>query len=172
MEETYNGINRNKEKAQGMVEFALTLPILLMLFFGIIEFGRLLFVYSATTTAAREAARYGSAAGDDGSSIPYYRNCTGIEDAALRIGGIAGLQRSDIEIYYDIDEDGLQDPSTIDSLPPCGNSTQIDLGDRIVVRVKVRYQPIVPLVNLSSFDISSVSIRTILLDLDMEDQDV
>jgi hypothetical protein len=171
MEEIDKSTYRKKEKAQGMVEFALTLPILLMLFFGIIEFGRLLFVYSATTTAAREAARYGSAAGDDASAtpnpVPYYRNCTGIEDAGLRIGGIAGLQRGNIEIYYDDDDDGLQNLSSIGSLPPCGSALPIDLGDRLVVRVTVNFQPIVPLVNLNSFDITSISVRTILERVDL-----
>ena len=49
------------QKAQGMVEFALVLPILLLLVLGIIEAGRLLFYYGVVTNASREAARFGSA---------------------------------------------------------------------------------------------------------------
>ena len=155
-------LENRKEKAQGMAEFALTLPLLLALFFGIIEFGRLLFVFGATTTAAREAARYGSAAGDASPSLPYYRDCTGIEDAALRIGGIAGLQRANIEIYIDDDDDGLASLSSIGTLPTCKTNPTVDLGDRVVVRVTVNFQSMVPLVNIGAFDIASVSIRTIL----------
>jgi hypothetical protein len=47
---------KRKEWAQGMVEFALVLPLLLVLVYGVIEAGRLLFIYSATQTASREAA--------------------------------------------------------------------------------------------------------------------
>ena len=53
---------KERQNAQGMVEFALILPILLLVILGIIEFGRLLFFYSSVTSASREAARYGSAA--------------------------------------------------------------------------------------------------------------
>ena len=55
-----------QESAQGMVEFALVLPMLILVLFGIIEVGRLLFIYNAVATSSREAARYGSAAGDVG----------------------------------------------------------------------------------------------------------
>jgi hypothetical protein len=44
--------------AQSMVEFALALPILLMLVFGIIEFGRLLQAWLALENGARFAVRY------------------------------------------------------------------------------------------------------------------
>jgi Flp pilus assembly protein TadG len=46
-----------------MVEFALVLPLLLVVMFGLIEVGRLLFIYSVVFTSTREAARYGSASG-------------------------------------------------------------------------------------------------------------
>jgi hypothetical protein len=50
-------------RAQGMVEFALALPVFLLLMLGIIEFARLLVTYSAVYTASREAVRYGVATG-------------------------------------------------------------------------------------------------------------
>ena len=42
-----------------MTEFALVAPVLLLLTFGIIDFGRALYFYSAGAAAAREAARVG-----------------------------------------------------------------------------------------------------------------
>jgi Flp pilus assembly protein TadG len=47
-----------KHKGQALVEIALVLPILLMLVFGIIEFGRILNAYIMVSNASREAARY------------------------------------------------------------------------------------------------------------------
>ena len=165
MEETDNGIYRKKEKAQGMVEFALTLPILLMLFFGIIEFGRLLFFYSAVVTATREAARYGSAAGDVSAGLAYYEDCNGIRDAAIRIGGLVGVNGGNIGITYDRPED-----TTVGVYGDCnptfnpGGET-LKLGDRIIVDISTQFQPIVPLINVPAITLQSETKRTILQDV-------
>jgi hypothetical protein len=47
------------KKAQGMVEFALLLPLLLLILVGIMEFGRIIIIYTGITNAVREGARYG-----------------------------------------------------------------------------------------------------------------
>lgn len=49
---------RKSEKGQAMVEFALVLPILLLLLCGIIDFGWLYFNQLLLNNAAREGARY------------------------------------------------------------------------------------------------------------------
>lgn len=49
----------NSNKGASMVEFAILLPILLLLIFGIIEFGLLLFAKQVITNASREGARAG-----------------------------------------------------------------------------------------------------------------
>jgi Flp pilus assembly protein TadG len=46
-------------KGQEVVEYALVLPILLLLVFGIIDFGVTVFVYNSIANAAREGARTG-----------------------------------------------------------------------------------------------------------------
>jgi len=48
---------KNK-KGQAMVETIFVLPLLFLLIFGIIEFGRIYFTYSILSNAAREGARY------------------------------------------------------------------------------------------------------------------
>ena len=45
---------------QALVEFALVLPVFLLIVFGIIDVGRYVYVNNAFNQAAREAARYGS----------------------------------------------------------------------------------------------------------------
>ena len=42
-----------------MVEFAMTLPILALLVFGIFDLGRVVYFYSAMQNSAREGARFG-----------------------------------------------------------------------------------------------------------------
>ncbi|MCX7976381.1 MAG: pilus assembly protein, partial [Bellilinea sp.] len=53
-----NLFQRRSQRAQGLVEFALALPILLMLVFGIIEFGRFLQAWLALENGARFGVRY------------------------------------------------------------------------------------------------------------------
>lgn len=48
---------QNHDRGAAMVEFALVLPILLMLVFGIVEFGRLYNIETSINAAAREGAR-------------------------------------------------------------------------------------------------------------------
>lgn len=49
---------KHRRKGQTLAEFALTLPILLLLTFGVVEFGRLFQAWVTIQNAAREAARY------------------------------------------------------------------------------------------------------------------
>jgi hypothetical protein len=50
--------NLHKTKAQSLVEFAITLPILILLFSGMVEFGFMLNTYLSLQDATRAAARY------------------------------------------------------------------------------------------------------------------
>lgn len=146
-------------KAQGLVEFALALPIFLLAVFGVIEFGRLLSAYVSVYTAAREAARYGAAVGDDGNNL--YRDCAGIRAAAQRIGFIAGVDKDeDIVIQYYHGIGGTWDSSDVNECP--GN---VALGDQIAVKVTGNYTPVVPLVNIPSIPITSISSRTLVTDV-------
>lgn len=157
------------ESAQGTLEFALVLPLVLLIVLGIIEAGRMLWIYSAVTTASRESARYGSAAGDVVAGTAYYEDCAGIRAAARRVGSLAGIQDSDITITYD------HGPSTA-TFANCNPTftitdadvTDVTLGDRVLVQIAVQYRPLVPLVNFSPFVISSTSRRTVLKDVTIE----
>jgi len=44
-------------KGQGLIEFALVLPILILIVFGVLELGRAFFAFIAISNAAREGAR-------------------------------------------------------------------------------------------------------------------
>jgi TadE-like protein len=59
---------RPKESArgQGLVEFALVLPLLLLLMFAVFDAGRAVIQYSALTNAAREGARMAIVNQDEG----------------------------------------------------------------------------------------------------------
>ncbi len=153
---------REDKRGQGIVEFSLILPILLLMIFGIIEFGRLLFIYASVASASREAVRYGSAV-DATSGLPRYADCAGIRAAAKRIGDFAGVQDAGIAIKYD---DGTSD--TVASCAGITDFSDIELGDRVVVSVIADYAPMVMFVNLPSFPIRSSSARTIVKRVSIE----
>jgi Flp pilus assembly protein TadG len=53
----------HRSDGQGLVEFALVFPILMLLLFGLVDVGRLVYINNALAEGAREGARYGSVAG-------------------------------------------------------------------------------------------------------------
>ena len=52
-------IHRRKERGQELVEYALILPIMMLILMGILDLGRAVYYYSALHNSAREGARYG-----------------------------------------------------------------------------------------------------------------
>jgi hypothetical protein len=142
---------------QGLVEFALALPVTLLFLLAIIEFGRLAISYIAISSASREAARYGAAVGDyDLGIIPPFEDCSGILDAARRMAGsFLQIEESNITIQYD------QGPGTAfySACPPGSGIPR--LGDRIVVQISTTYEPLVP-IGITAFELTSESKRTIM----------
>jgi Flp pilus assembly protein TadG len=56
----YPASHRASLAGQGLVEFALVLPLLLLILIGVLDLGRLSFAAMTVTNAAREGARYGA----------------------------------------------------------------------------------------------------------------
>ena len=160
-----------KSRGQTMVEFALVLPMLLVTMYGVMEFGRLLFIYVTTTSASREAARYASGVeleNRSGVLVERYRDCVGIREAAKETGLLAGITDADIDIRYDL---GPSDTRTWNQLPQCPNYAT--LGHRVKVRVTGHFEPIAPLVPWSEAilaqleNIRSETARTIIRNVDL-----
>jgi Flp pilus assembly protein TadG len=152
------------EPAQAIVEFAIVLPILMMLLVGIFEVARMIYTYAAVNNASREAARYGSAIGfDDTGTYLKYRYCDGIKNAATRSAYFTPLT---ISITYDHGPgfpfdtcDGSNDTSV--------NVNTGTVPDRVQVSVTAHYKPLIKLIPLPERDITSISARTILGYLDV-----
>jgi Flp pilus assembly protein TadG len=156
---------KRSQAAQGMVEFALVLPILLLVLLGIIAFGHLFFVYSFTVASSREAARWGAAVGVTDAGLPRFRDCASIRAAAQRVGGIIGVTSNVVSIGFD------HGPGTpvYATCPLGGEGPDVTLGDRIIVTVNITYQPIVPLVNLPTYPLQGITTRTIIRSLPVGD---
>jgi Flp pilus assembly protein TadG len=145
-------------RGQAIVEFAIALPILLILMVGILEVGRAIFIYSAVTNASREAVRYASAVGLDDSGNNKYQYCDGIRNTARKSAYFLALADGDIVIEYD-DGPGTSVSDTCDGT--VDNLITADPGDRVRVIVTAQYDPMLDLIPISSQTITSSSSRTI-----------
>jgi Flp pilus assembly protein TadG len=160
---------RKEKSAQAMVEFAIALPVLLLLLYGILEAGRLLFMYSTVVTASRQAARYGATTGEGNSGVFRYQDCDGIRAAANAVGYLGEFDS--ITLAYDQGVTNASPPIPIAYTSYCSGQTDSSLNTsilqgnrtRLVVTVTERFYPIVPkLVPFIERDITSSSARTIL----------
>jgi Flp pilus assembly protein TadG len=167
MKKKLTALNQKTSRAQSMVEFALVLSLFLMLIFGIIEFGWFFYTYTSVYSASREASRYGAATGITGSGFAAYQDCQGMRDAAVRIGRIVGVTSSGVEIRYD---KGPADTRAWASKPLCASNYQAQAGDRVLVRITLVYNfilPLVPTLPTNLRTLSTMSERSIVSSVDL-----
>jgi Flp pilus assembly protein TadG len=152
------------ERAQAIVEFAIVLPILMMLLVGILEAGRMIFIYSAVNNASREAARYASAVGlADGGVYNKFQYCSAIRDVAKRSAFLLTLADADIDINYDKGPSFVGSPfDTCPAGTAADPSISIVSGDRVTVTVRATYNPMVTLIPIASRPFTSTSSRTFI----------
>jgi len=155
---------KERTKAQTMVEFALVLPILLVIIYGLLEVGRLIFIYSSIVSASREAVRYGSATGlNIAGGVPRYNDCAGIQAAAYNVDFLRVINI--IVIQYDHGPQLIPPYGPIPGYPPPFSSCtpgSIQTGDRIVVQVSATFTPLAAIVPLNPITITSSNARTII----------
>lgn len=78
-----------KTNGQSMVEFALVLPVLVVILFGTIEFGRLWETMNVMTSAAREGVRVAATTAPDANQV---------QNAALNILNAANVNNATITV--------------------------------------------------------------------------
>ena len=113
-------------RGQSLVEFALLLPIMLLIFMMVLDLGRAFYYYSVIHNAAREGARYG---------IVHYHNVS--TSAALETSIIVKAK----ELVVGIDPADLMVAPTVPDYP-------IETGDILEVEVEYSFSAVTPLVNL------------------------
>jgi Flp pilus assembly protein TadG len=171
-------MDKKAKKAQAMVEFALTLPILLVLMFGIIEFGRLMFAYVSVYTAAHEASRFGTANGFELAENTITIECDEIIAKASSYGFI-NVITTNVYVEYWI-TDPAYAPAVVykvyyvngDELPECTGTSYTISSDkikdelryrpRLVVTSSTTFTPIAPVPGLNTITITSTSRRTMV----------
>ena len=156
----YRPKGERTEEAQALVEFALAMPVLLLIVFGVMAFGHLFFTYIIGVSASREAVRYGATVGNSVNGIPRYQDCTEIRNAAVRAGSMVNVNPANVAAFYD------HGPGT-SIFFVCGGAglPSVALGDRINVTVTVNYTPFIPLVQMPTIPIVVTSSRSVVKDL-------
>jgi Flp pilus assembly protein TadG len=172
MKTPYRAQKMKAARAQAMVEFALVLMILMMVLVGILEVGRLMFIYAAVNNASREAARYASAIGldkdpDTGFTAEKYKFCTMIEKMAKRSAFFAPSLT--VKITYDTGPSTLPFHTCTPDANGVDTAVSVNYGtDRVYVKVSAEYSPMVNLIPIGPRTITSSSARSIFGYLDLE----
>ena len=148
------------ERGSTLIEAAVALPLLLVLIFGLVDFGRYIAQTSTVTNASREAARYAAGTGAGTSSVARYADCDGMRSAAKQFGVVVEPADGQITLAYD------HGPSTSVFLTCSGSAvaeSSIVTGDRIRATVAVPYAPVTPIIDsfLGPQTISVTTVRSI-----------
>ena len=167
-------------RAQAMVEFAIALPVLLMLLIGIMEVSRMLFMYASVVNSSRDAVRYASAYGRSDDGYLKYSYCAGIRDVANKSGFLLKLSTNPTTGNIKITYDGGPGTSPIVTEVSSGNACNassgedtdvvgnVDTGDRVTVKVTATYNPMLSLLPFGTRTFTATSSRTILGILDLD----
>ncbi|HHV18663.1 MAG TPA: pilus assembly protein [Thermoanaerobacterales bacterium] len=101
-----------RQKGQTLVELALVLPIIILILFGILEFGRIFHSYIVITNAAREGVRLGAVGKQDEEIISRIREAAPLYEADSRLqvtrlepnesARTSGLPLT-VEVTYDVE---------------------------------------------------------------------
>ena len=177
------------ERAQAIVEFAIALPVLLLILVGIFEAGRLVFIYAAVNNASREAVRYASAVGLNDSGNYKYRDCAAIISTAQRSAFFTPITMGNVQIQYFRPNKNADGTDVVDGVTGALSETTVDFptgtdgvcdyngvdadvsvksGDRVKVTVTTQYRPMLRLIPLRARTITSTSTRTILGLIELE----
>ena len=159
-------------RAQAIVEFAIALPVLLLILVGIMEGARMLFMYASVVNSSRDAVRYASAYGYSDNGYLKYKYCDGIRDVAKKSGFLLKLQNSDITISYDRDQSSSDmDGTLLGTCTAIGGEQSITIKseDRVTVQVRATYSPIMnKLLPFGTRTFTATSSRTILGVIDLD----
>lgn len=114
---------KKNQRGQSIVEFALIMPLIILILFGIFEFGRIFYSYIVITNSAREGARIGAVGKPDDEIIARIRETAPLPQADMKLS-VTKLEPSQdqrksglpltVEVTYNVD---LITPLFSDILP-------------------------------------------------------
>ena len=97
---------RNRQDGQGLVEFALLLPVLMLILMSVFDFGRAIYAYSVVANSAREGARFAITDPDNPDDIiTVVQNAAiGLDLAQLTVSvTYPGVDLTRVEVNYTLE---------------------------------------------------------------------
>jgi Flp pilus assembly protein TadG len=158
-------IRRSNEPGQALVEFALILPVFILLLVGLFDLGRAVYAFNTISNASREAVRVAIVDQD----------CTFIVNQAVQRSVSLGVTASDVSVYvWDPSAANAGDFSAANATThraPCGTapgtaecpqsdtSAEILLGCVIEVTVRYHYTAATPIIGnlIGTIDMSATT---------------
>jgi Flp pilus assembly protein TadG len=89
------------ERGQSLVEFAMVLPLLLVLLFGIVDFGRAFQSWISITNAAREGARVGTTGATATTICARVEATAAVSGATCTVTGVPGMTGDNVTVKVD-----------------------------------------------------------------------
>lgn len=157
--------NARPRSGSTLVESALVLPVVLMMLFGIFEYGRFMFIYTTATNAVRDGCRYAVVRTDSANTA------TSATIKQVVDNKMAGLQNSlggyTVEVFF-ADPAKLALTVPVVAKHPTYNGAedwkQAAYGDKIAVVMSGEYRPtmaqLLALGNNAVFNLDVVSLMT------------
>lgn len=139
-----------RNRGQSLVEFAIVLPVIVVVVLGIFDLGRAVFTYNTLSQAARQANRQ-AIVDQDG---------TRVRAVAVAAAPTIGLASGNVDVCFKDADSGQTDCSSSDD--GCAPSDR-QIGCLAIVRAHIDFTPLTPVISvfMSSIPISSTSIQPI-----------
>jgi Flp pilus assembly protein TadG len=134
---------RSRSRGQTLVEFALILPVFLLLTLGVVDGARIFTAYIAITNGAREGALYASAGGS------YSKWCSTTSTVVCPTGWAVSNQSNDpdnIAFRVQAETQGLTQLNIILLPPTCDTTPCNSSSTKVTVQVKYSMSLFVPVV--------------------------
>jgi Flp pilus assembly protein TadG len=153
-------IGRRRRRGQALVEFALVLPLLLLMVFGIVDAGRLIYAYNTVSNSARNGARVAIVNQSTSGAETCDTTATTPGATAWPVGcaissGIGlGIKDTDVTVTYrDVTDTQNCQP------PPATDPPVVAIGCIAVVEVTGKFQPLTPVIGqiIGAVDVKSTT---------------
>jgi hypothetical protein len=143
-------VTRRRSRGQGLVEFAIVIPLILLAVFGILDMGRAIFTYNTLAQSARQAVRTAIVNQDESA----------IRSTAFGSAPTLGLTAGDVAVCFK-----EHDASQLNCASSSNDCPQADrvIGCLAIVEAAVDYVPMTPIIGsiIGTVQLSSTSVQPI-----------
>ena len=140
--------NRQRSKGQGLVEFALAAPLIVLLIAGILDFGRGVYTFNTVSQASRSGARMAMVD----------QNRTDVRNAAIAAAPTLGLITSNVAVCFKTQDTAERTCNNL-TTDTCPRSQRM-VGCLAIVTVTTTYRPFTPFISalFSQIPVTSTAI--------------